>query len=267
MGNSNAQIYNIVSIVFLVLTVLVVVFVVVQLSGEAEDDTPTAADIASIPTIRPTATDTPTATATATATATIPPTFTATPTDTATPTATFTETSTVTATSTITETPGPTQTPSDTPTASISPTPTATPTPLFSPTPTGTATPSESPFFFEVAIGPVFQANTNSAGCAFQAVAGNLLGLDGLEITRQFQIRVIGPDVDRVRLTGTDTRYGASSGWEAPVANGIVAAQYFVRVESLGGTPLTQDIAITFPGTCEQNIAVITLRQTKPFGS
>jgi len=266
MGNNNAQIFNIISIVFLLLTVLTVVFVVIQFGNEP-DDSEQAVDIALLPTVRPTATATATATATVTPTATVPPTFTSTPTDTPTFTPTLTQTTTATATSTITETPGPTLTPSDTPTASVSPTPTETPTPLFSPTPTGTATPSESPFFFEVAAGPVFQANTNSAGCAFQAIGGSMLGLDGLELGRQLQISVIGPDVDRVRLTGSDTRYGASSGWEVPVANGITTSEYIVRVESLGGTPLIQDIRVQFPGNCNQNIAIITFRQIRPFGN
>jgi len=264
MGNNNAQIFNGISIFFLVLTVLAVVFVVVQLGSEP-DDSDQIVDINLLPTVRPTVTPTSTATPTATATPTVPPTFTSTPTDTPTFTPTLTQTLTETATSTITETPGPTLTPSDTPTASTSPTPTATATPLFSPTPTGTATASESPFFFEVVSGPVFQQNTNSAGCAFQAIGGSMLGLDGLELGRQFQIRVIGPDVDRVRLTGSDTRYGQLSGWEVPVANGLTTAEYIVRVESLGGTPLLQDVRVRFPGTCEQNIAIITFRQTRPF--
>jgi hypothetical protein len=259
MGENNARIYNIISLVFLVLTVGLLIFFTIQFASPApeEDESFSAADLPT--TIPPTATFTPTVTSTAT----VPPSFTPTPSNTPTPTLSATPTPTTSPSPTITATLGPTETPSVTPTPSASVTPLPSQTSEF---PTETRTPTLSPFFFELRTQPQFVQNQNSVGCAFQAVAGTVLGLDGLETTQQFRIRVIGPQFDQVQQTGTASAYGATAGFEIPVAQQIIAQEYVVRLESLAGTPLTDSISVQFPGDCLQNIAILTFVQTRQLG-
>ena len=261
----NAGIYNGISILFLVLTLASIMFVVFRMASPPPEETVSpevAAELAAgVPTLRPTVTASATATDTPTITPTLPPSFTPTPSDTPTPTISPTPTTTLSPTPTITDTPGPTLTPSDTPTPSISPTIPATPT---SSEPTLTRTPTQSPFFFELRTDPQFIQNQQASGCAYQAIGGTVLGLDGLELPQQLQVRVIAPDVDRIRTTGSNSQYGPIAGFEVPVAQQILTQTYIVRLESLGGTQVAGDIQVSFPGDCLQNIAILTYTQIRP---
>jgi hypothetical protein len=252
MNDGNAQIYNFISFVFLMLTVVVIVFVVVRfITYEKPVDT---RPLSALPTLVP---PTETATPTEPGTATAPPTFTPTTTMTETPTLTLTPRNTVEPSATITVTPGPSETPVDTPTPINSPEPTL---------PLVTRTPTDSPFFFALNGDVRFQQNTSSVGCQFQALGGNVIGMDGLEYPRQLQVRVIGPSLERERVTGSSTQYGPVSGWEVPIGTQPLAGEFVVRLESLAGTQLSPDIRVTFPGTCEQNIAIVQFQQNKPIG-
>ena len=252
MNDDNAQVYNIISFIFLMLTVVVIVFVIVRFATYEEpvDTRPLSA----LPTlVPPTETSTPTETGTATA----PPTFTPTTTMTETPTLTLTPRNTIEPSATITVTPGPSETPIDTP------------TPIDSPEPTQllvTRTPTDSPFFFDLNGEIRFQQNTSSVGCQFQAIGGNVTGMDGLEYSRQLQVLVVGPTIERERVTGSSTQYGPVSGWEVPIGTQPLAGEFVVRLESLAGTQLSPDIRVQFPGTCEQNVAIVPFVQTKPIG-
>jgi hypothetical protein len=252
MNDDNARIYNIISLIFLMLTVVVIVFVIVRfITYEEPVDT---RPLSALPTLVP-PTETPTPTETGTATA--PPTFTPTTTMTETPTLTLTPQDTTEPSATITVTPGPSETPIDTPTPINSPEPTA---------PLVTRTPTDSPFFFDVNAEVRFQQNTSAVGCQYQALGGNVVGMDGLEYPRQLQVRVIGPNFERERVTGSSTQYGPVSGWEVPLGTQPIPGEFVVRLESLGGTQLSPDIRVMFPGTCEQNIAIVQFQQTKPIG-
>lgn len=254
MNRSNASIYNGVSILFLVLSLLVIIFVVLQLTSDAPDDSP---DFASLPT----AVQLPTQTPTLTPTETLTPTLTLTPTNTETPTPTDPPTDTAVPTTTITPTPGPTETPSLTFTPSISPTPIPSETSSV-PTPTFTAT--DSPFAFglngEVFIGP---NGVNTAGCNWQGVGGSVISLTGQEVTQTFQVRVFGSGIERTVQTGTNSFYGATSGWEVALDNTIGNRMYFVRLETTLGTPLSADIELSFPGDCNANAAIIRFQQLR----
>lgn len=259
MDNS-ARVYNGISIVFLALTAFITIFVVVSLLGPAPEDEETF-DLSLLPQLIQLPTQTPSNTPTATLT----PTRTPTPTDTPTPSITPTETPTLAPSATITETPGPTETPSNTPTPSISPTPTATDTPTG---PTMTFTPSAVPYYFDISGQVFFSANgVNSAGCAWQGIGGNVVGLDGLEVTQSFQIRVFGHNgFEQITQTGSNTLYGGVSGWGVTVANAIAPTTYYVRLETTFNTPLSPDIQVTFPGDCNGNSAIVRIAQTQPFG-
>lgn len=184
------------------------------------------------------------------------PTFT----PTVTPTATATETPSL--TPTITNTPGPTDTPSATPTPSVSPTPSATETPDVTATP---PPPTPSPYLFALRNEIEFIPNANVAGCAWTGVSGSVLRQDSQPVTEQYRIRVFSDtgDFENTALTGSNTLFGEISGWEVPVANVLNTRTYFVRVESLGGTPISDNIRVTFPGDCAQNRAVVRFIQTR----
>jgi len=184
------------------------------------------------------------------------PTFT--PTFTETPTATYTPS----LTPTITNTPGPTDTPSMTPTPSVSPTPQPTETPTG---PTPTLEPTLSPYLFALRSEIEFLANANAAGCAWTGMNGSVLQQDGQPVTEQYRIRVFSDtgDFESIVNTGSNTTFGDLSGWEVPVANVLSARTYFVRVESVGGTPISDNIRVTFPGDCAKNRAVVRFIQTR----
>jgi hypothetical protein len=256
MSRNTASIYNGISILFVVLSLLIIVIVAAQLVSPPPQDPRTVAGF-------PTPFELPTLTPSFTPTITPSPTVTSSPTNTETPTLTPTATFTVPPSPTLTNTPGPTLTPSDTPTPSASPTelPTNTPT-----GPTATFTPTDSPYFFqlrdEVFLGP----NTvNSAGCAWQGVGGSVLGMDGVETTRQYQVRVFNGGIERVTTTGSNSLYGQFSGWEIPLDNTINNRTYFVRLESAAGIQLAPDVQVSFPGDCNANSAIVRFIQIRDF--
>jgi hypothetical protein len=246
------MIFNIVTIIFLVLSVLWIVFVVSQLLGPPPEVTEAAA--------LPTAVILPTLTPSSTPTETPVPSWTPTPTDTLTPTTTPTLTSTAPPTATITDTPGPTDTPTLTLTPAATDTPEPTPTPEG---PTPTLEPTLSPFPFDLRNNEIqFIPAFNGAQCAWQGMGGQVLDLNGQGLSG-LRIHVFGPDVDRYVESGSNTLYGPG-GWEQPVANAINGNTYFVELETAGGTVVSPRVQVTFPSDCGGNLALINFIQTRP---
>lgn len=260
MSDRNTRIYNTITIVFLALTVGMILFTVVMFLQPSEDTSANDLELAALPT----AFESPTPTATFTQTPTLTVTPSPSPTDTLTPTNTEPPTLTATPSPTISDTPGPTETPSNTPTPSVSPTSTPTETPIG---PTPTLTPTTSPFLFDLRGEIIFQANTsNTLGCAWQGIGGSVLGLDGQPAPQQYQIRVFNDTFEATALTGQNSFYDPTSGWEVRVADTINAATYRVRLETLIGTPISDEVQVTFPQDCNQNVAVIRFIQVQQLG-
>jgi len=256
MGRNGAQIYNIITIVFLVLTALVLTGVIITAASPAPESGPI--QLGELPPVI----QLPTVTPSNTPTSTLRPTITFTPSNTMTATATFTETQTQAPSATISDTPGPSLTPSNTPTPSVSPTPLPSATPS---APTPTLTPSQSPFFFQLSGDIFLGPNTvNSAGCAWQGIGGSVINQDGSEATRTYQIHVFGGGIDRIVLTASNSFYGANSGWEVVLTNVINGQTYFVQLESAAGSPLSDQIQVTFPNDCNANLAIIRFQQVQP---
>jgi hypothetical protein len=252
MGKGNARIFNLISIVFLVLSLIVIILVVTRLLGPAI--APKA--VGSLPTPFVLPTETPTNTLIPTQ----PPTFTLTPTDTLTPTNTETPTLTITTSATITDTPAATDTPSMTPTPSISPTPSPTETPTG---PTETSAPTLSPFLFDLREGNViFTSNfANSAGCAWQGVGGQVFDMAGSPMSG-LRLHVFGADIDRRIDSGSNSLYGGG-GWEQPVDNKINGNTYYVELESQGGTVISPRVTVPFPSDCSKNLAMVNFIQVR----
>jgi hypothetical protein len=251
-------VYNTIAFIFFILTIAVIVGVGVLLA------TPPAESVAVLPTEFPEdlfPTLTPTSTHTATSTATFPPTFTST----FTPTFTVTPSVTPSNTPTITLTPSETLIPSATFTASVTPTaepPTPTPTPTG---PTVTPVPSLSPYLFGPREAPRFAANTfNTLGCAWQGIGGQVFDLQGQEVPRgNYQVRVFGGGAETVVGVGTNSLYGLASGWEVQVASGVNSNTYFVRLETINNTPISEDVQVGFGNNCAANLALVNFVQLR----
>lgn len=240
MGEGKGTIYNIISVVFLVLTLLAVVFVIMRLAGPPVEKQEVAVALPTVGVL-------PTLTPTAIPTTGLPPTFTLTPTDTLTPTNTEPPTFTPTVSPTITDTPAPTETPTITPTASVSPTPMPTETPTG---PTPTLAPTQNPYLFELRQGQVIftQNFANTAGCAWQGLGGQVFNTDGAPLNG-LKIHVFGTNFDRTVDSGSNSLYGPG-GWEIPVDNKISAQTYYAELMSPGGTVVSARIQVTFPSDC-----------------
>src|SRR5690606_18977985 len=172
MGDGSSRIYNIISIVFLLLTIGVLAFGVSRyIQGAPQRPAVVVPTLMELPTVTPTFTPS----------RTLPPTWTLTPTWTNTPTETPTDAPTATPTHTLTMTPTATETPSLTPTPSDTPTITPTPSLEFSPTPLATDTPQPSPFPFALRNNQIaFTSNfANTAGCQWQGFGGVVFDLGG----------------------------------------------------------------------------------------
>ncbi|MFN8374858.1 MAG: hypothetical protein U0694_18505 [Anaerolineae bacterium] len=256
MGSGNDRIYNIISIVFLLLTVGVFAFVVARLASPAPQD-PNALTAAGLPTPLSFPTFTPSPLV-----PTLPPTFTLTPTDTPTLAPTLTETPRPLPSSTITDTPAPTFTPSITPTPSTSPTFTAQPSPTG---PTATLPATESPYPFTLFNDQIqFMANfaAPSAGCLWQGIGGRVRGLDGNEVAAgSFNVLVFDATntFSQTVPVGSNTQYGSISGWEVRVGDQISPSTYFVTLYTASNVQVSERIQVTFPSNCNENLAFLDL--------
>ncbi len=239
------QIYNLISVVMLVLTGFVIVGAVIVAvlnpggGGGVVGDQPTRFVIPS---------ETPTL-----------------PGPTPNATMTITPTSTITDTPTITTTAMPSRTPTPTPTASASPTLTTTITLTPSETPTRTPTASltptsDSPYSYTGSIS--YKKNfANAAGCDWTGIAGTVKNLSGSHQTG-FTIHVWGSGVDQRVNSGGAPDYGAS-GWEQYLANTPNDNTYNVQLESADGVYLSAVISVKMKDNCDKNLALVDFKQVK----
>ena len=259
MGEGKGTIYNVISLVFLVLTILTIVFVIMRVAGPPAEKQEVALNL-------PTAVILPSLTPSPIPTTGLPPTFTFTPTDTLTPTNTLPPTDvppTVAPTQTITDTPMLTATPTITPTPAISDTPVP-PTPTETPTgPTPTLAPTQNPYLYELRQGQVIftQNFANTAACAWQGLGGQVFNFEGTPLNG-LKIHVFGTNFDRVVDSGSNSLYGPG-GWEIPVDNKINAQTYYVELLSPGSTIVSARIQVTFPSDCARNVALVNFIQTR----
>lgn len=242
--------YTIIAVIIFVIALVFVAVVGYLILNPAEEEPETV--------ILPTSLVLPTVTNTPRQPPTLPPTFTATDTFTPTFTPTPTLTSSITLSPTITDTPLPTATASFTPSVTNTRTPTITPT---SDLPTALPTATESPFPFELWTPVQVRQNANNtAGCAWQGFGGQVLNIDGGEFSGALDIHIFNEVFDRRIKIGTNSLYGTISGWEMKVSDQTFAGSYFVQLEA-NQVPISDRIQVDFPGTCEQNLALVTFKQ------
>jgi hypothetical protein len=288
MGRGSARIYNLITLIFLVLTILVLVVVISRLAGPPIERNEAAV-------VLPTQLALPTATPTYTPSLTMTPTFTYTPspipTDTIMPSPTLSETPDLTATAAeFTYTPS--LTPSLTP--SITNTPEASPTISLTPSQTITATlpptagaevpaqdpnvppspvpitqealgPTLSPFPFVAREQVIYMGNfANTAGCNWQGVGGQVYDASNQPLSN-INVYVIGAGgFERQTTSGANSLYG-TSGWEVAVGNGVAPATFIVELRSAANVPISPQVQVQFPGDCARNLALVNFVQTRPF--
>jgi len=196
----------------------------------------------------PTETPTNTPTATATPTASLPPTFTPRPT----------------VTKTLTSTPTSTGLPSATPIL-----PSATPSQTLTFTPTATFTETPIPFPYVIRGEADFSANTvNTLSCAWQGIGGRVMGEAGelsAEQAAGLFVRVISDAVETRARIGSNSQYGATTGWEITLDSRPEAMLVYVRLESEAGAAQSPDALVRFNGDCTANLARLDFAKNQRF--
>lgn len=113
----------------------------------------------------------------------------------------------------------------------------------------------------------MFQSNTgNVFGCNWQGVAGSVLNQSGAPTTQQYRIRVFNNFFEGVAVTGQNTYYDPTSGWEVRVSDATNGETYFVHLETVAGTQISDDVQVTFPNSCDGNVAIVRFIQVRDFG-
>lgn len=236
---NRTQIYNIVTVVMLVLTTVVGCFVLVRFLSENPFQTQPVAE----PTLFVLASLTPTLPP-----PTVPPTSTITPTFTPSPTRPVP----------MTNTPSQTLTPTSTemPTGTLEPTATE--------TPEASATPTLSPFDYVLQNDAVTYTSNfaNSAECDWAGLAGQVFDIDG-KPELGLRIRVTGGGVDEIIISGSNTAYGAS-GWERMVDNEPNEGTFYVQLQDAVGNFLSDVIIVQMIPTCSNNLALVNFVQVNP---
>ncbi len=273
MGQGRAQIYNLITILFAVLTLFAILFFAAKMAAPPPAPTQVAYAV-------PTVAILPSPTLTFTLTPSDTPTFTLTPsptiTDTITPTTTWTIIPTLTSSLTSTVPPTDTLAPTLT-TTPIPPSLTITDTLVITPTQVASFTPTANTFTQEPTQPPpspypfvlrdnqvIYTMNfANTAGCAWQGIGGQVFDLNGQPLT-QMRVHVFGEGVDLYTASGSNTLYGLS-GWEVPLGTTLTGNSYIVELQSLGGTPISPQITVTFTPDCSKNLALVSFAQTRPF--
>jgi hypothetical protein len=228
-----ASLLNIISLLFFVAALGVVTVLVAAMLTP-----PPVPEINQMPTVAPdlpTATDTLTHTPLPTATASLPASFTPRPTNTPTPTASATATP---------------------------PTPSSTPSNTHTPTATHTPTETPIPFPFVLRGEVVFRENfANTLGCAWQGIGGAVFADNGAELEvatlNTLRVQVAADNFERSDRPGSNSFYGAQSGYEIAVDTRVNDTLYYVRLENAQGVQISPEIQVTFPASCDGNLAVI----------
>ncbi len=273
MGQGRAQIYNLISLLFLLFTVGAIVLIGVRMA--APPPAPTQV-VFNVPTSAVLPSETPTFTPTTTFTLTPTLTFTPTITPSISPTITWTQIPTLTPSLTLTPvpaslTPIPSDTPTLAPSLTITSTLPATLTDVPSVTPVGGGFVPEntvqppSPYPFILRDNQViYTANfANTAQCAWQGIGGQVFDVNGQPLLNM-RIHVFGAGVDLFTTSGTNTLYGFS-GWEVPLNTTVTSNSYIVELQSAEGTIISPQVTVTFVPDCTKNLALVSFSQTRQF--
>jgi hypothetical protein len=273
MNRGSDGIFNIVTVIFLVLTLfmcLCMVGLLTKVIAVPRGWGPQPTVLATVALI-PTSTITNTPSETPVPTQTLTPSRTRTPTDTPQPTETPTETPLPSETATATLPPSRTLPPSATPPPSRTLPATRTPSRTRPPRPTNTPRPPSATVFtfpFQVQPGsPQLTTNLDaSIGCAFQGIGGQVYGLQNQPLTG-IQVNVsstAGFNSTTTSGSAPQQFYGPA-GWLVQVGSTPNNQTYTIEVRGSDGTALSPKVQVTFLGSCDQNLALVNFIQARPF--
>jgi hypothetical protein len=136
--------------------------------------------------------------------------------------------------------------------------------PLATLTPSPTPLPTPDPgvvYPFDVAEdSPTY--TLYAQGCDWLGAAGQVFDMDG-EPLSGLRVRVWGPGVDEVALSGSSTERGPA-GWEVQIATRTQAATYTAQLLSSRDEPLSAPFAFQTEDACDANLLVIDFVQAHP---
>lgn len=105
--------------------------------------------------------------------------------------------------------------------------------------------------------------NQNEDGCAWQSIAGQVIGLDG-EPIRQLPVQVTGENFEWLTFTGSAPDFGPS-GYEVWLNSTPLEAEYEVQLLNTTGLPLSEIIVVQTLSACERNIAIVNFVQNHEY--
>ncbi len=270
--------FNIITLVFLALTLCVFLAVLGMIAKVIQPPAAWQPKAVFLPTVFLSPTSPP-------PTSTETPSLTFTPSRTSTPSRTPSPTLTPSGTSTPTDTPTSTPMPSNTlpPSKTLTNTPTATATKIPPPTkpptrtrpPTRTVPPTASgptatkagQLPFKVQAGtPVLTPNTDAVtACAFQGIRGLVYDMNGNPLAG-LQIAVTNDSgFNQNTVTGSNPALFGQGGWQVQLGTAPNNLTYSVELRSNEGVPLSDKVKVTFPNSCDKNLALVNFAQTRPF--
>jgi hypothetical protein len=148
------------------------------------------------------------------------------------------------------------------PAGTLTVTATLTATPQVSgPTQTATATRSSYPYALQPGY-PTYLPNfSNTAGCAWLGIAGQVFGLDGRPVIN-LTIHLEGNGLSVDALTGSQPAYGPG-GYEIPLGDRPVTTTdvYTIQLRTNTGTPLSAVIPVPTFGDCARNLVLANFVQ------
>lgn len=124
------------------------------------------------------------------------------------------------------------------------------------------ATETQSPYDYGLGEPVSYQANTNDRGCAWRSIAGQVVDRAGNGVTG---VRVVITDNDDFRETvfsGSSGRFG-EGGYELPVTDAPLSAQFTVQLQTIQGDPLSEAITLPTYTACDANVATIVFQQIR----
>jgi hypothetical protein len=75
-----------------------------------------------------------------------------------------------------------------------------------------------------------------------------------------YQVRILGEDVDETVISGTAPGYGPG-GFELQVGNEATDAEFAVQLLDPGGTPVSDVVTVATNSRCDWNISVLRFVQ------
>lgn len=153
-------------------------------------------------------------------------------------------------------------TPTDLPTSTATNTPPPSPTGL-TPPPDATNTQAVFPFTLQNEA-VTYSRNTNPDACAWQSIAGQVIGLSGEPIIG-LPIQIVSDNGDpEVVWSGTAGEFG-EAGYELQVGTTPEEREYVVRLLNTTGQALSEPIVVRTLSACDRNVAIVNFVQNHAF--